>query len=287
MRTTTRVAAGDRWTACGRRSVTLALTVWVVLAAGGAAVRAVAAPVATATTALPRVAGWTTTSLLASPHATQAAAADRDCVYAISSTTVARYERSTGRLLGVATAPGTEHLNSGLLHEGKLYCAHSNYPEMPTESDIRVFDPATNRIEVFHTFRDPPGSLVWCLLKDDRWWCCFAHYGEDNANTVLVEYADAGFEQELRRFRFPAAVVADWDGMSGSGGIWDGDTLLVSHHHFPVLYRLALPEAGDVLQFVAAHGCPFPGQGFASDPATGGLVGIDRPGRRVVFATRE
>jgi hypothetical protein len=244
------------------------------------------APEAT-TSALPRSAGWTTSRLLASPHATQAAAADGDHVYAISSTTVARYERATARLTATATTPDTKHLNSGFVHEGKVWCAHSNYPAMPHESDIRVYDPATGTLGVEHVFRDPPGSLVWCVVREGRWWCCFAHYGDDNAHTVLVEYESGGFASERRRFTFPDAVVADWDGMSGSGGIWDGETLLVSHHHFRVLYRLRLPAAGDTLELVEALHCPFPGQGFAADPVTGGLIGIDRGRRAVVFAERD
>ena len=74
--------------------------------------------------------------------------------------------------------------------------------------------------------------------------------------------------------------------MSGSGGVWDGDTLLVSHHHFRVLYRLRLPTMGDTLELVEAVHCPFPGQGFAIDPVIGGLVGIDRSRPAVVFAER-
>jgi hypothetical protein len=240
---------------------------------------------AEATSALPLEPGWTTTALLASPHATQAAAADERHVYAISSTTVAWYARPGGHLVGTATTPDTRHLNSGFIHAGKVYCAHSNYPNEPPESDIRVFDPATGQLEVFHRFEQPPGSLVWCVVRDGAWWCCFAHYGDRNADTLLVEYAPGGFDRAVRRFTFPPEVVADWDGMSASGGIWDGDTLLVSHHHFRVLYRLRLPEAGDRLELIEALDCPFPGQGFATDPATGGLVGIDRPRRRVVFAT--
>ena len=241
-------------------------------------------PAAEERSTLPLVPGWTTTALLASPHATQAAAADERHLYAISSTTVAQYARPGGHLVRTATAADTQHLNSGFIHDGRIYCAHSNYPHEPHESDIRVFDPATGRIEVFHRFETPPGSLVWCVVRDGAWWCCFARYGDDNAETVLVEYALGGFERERRRFRFPPEVVADWDGMSASGGLWDGDTLLVSHHHFRVLYRLRLPETGDRLELVEALGCPFPGQGIATDPSTGGLVGIDRPARRVVLA---
>jgi hypothetical protein len=250
---------------------------------------AAAPPAATspATTSLVRRPGWTTSRLIASPHATQAAAADATHVYAISSTAVARYDRRSGRLEAVGTATDARHLNSGFLHEGRIYCAHSNYPAEPPESDIRVFDPATGELGLFHRFADPPGSLVWCVRRAGAWWCCFAWYGGENARTVLVEYADGGLEQERRRFTFPAEVVADWDGMSASGGIWDGDTLLVSHHHFPVLYRLALPAEGTQLVLVESLGCPFPGQGIAADPATGGLVGIDRDHRRIVFAERE
>ena len=54
-----------------------------------------------------------------------------------------------------------------------------------------------------------------------------------------------------------------------------------------MLYRLAVPETGNELVLDAAHVCPFPGQGFAADPLTGGLVGIDRFNRRLVFAVPE
>ena len=238
------------------------------------------------TTALVRRPGWTTTRLIASPHATQAAAADERHVYAISNTTVASYDRRTGALVRTGTAADAKHLNSGFVHDGLVYCAHSNYPAEPPESEIRVFDPESGELSLHHRFVDPPGSLVWCVRRGGNWWCCFAWYRAENARTVLVEYAAGGLREEVRRFTFPAAVVADWDGMSASGGIWDGDTLLVSHHHFPVLYRLALPESGGELRLVEALACPFPGQGIAADPC-GGLVGIDRGCRRIVFADRE
>ena len=220
---------------------------------------------------------------LASPHATQAAAADGDFVYAISSTAVAKYDRGTAKLVCVS-AGKAEHLNSGFLWKGKLYCAHSNYPKKPDESEIKVYDPATLALTTFHEFKDPPGSLTWCVRdKQDRhWWCCFAHYGGQNARTFLAKMTD-DFTQ-AGRWTFPKIVVDDWDGMSASCGVWDGDTLLVSHHHFKVLYRLRVPKEGGTLELVEALTCPFPGQGIARDPRTGSLVGIDRKARKVVFA---
>lgn len=228
--------------------------------------------------------GWKATGELKSEFATQAAAADEEHVYAVSNGTVAVYDRATGKLLAKSEG-AAEHLNSAFLKDGKVYCAHSNYPKKPDTSEIRVYDPATKKLTVFHDFKDPPGSLVWNVHDGKRWWCCFAHYKDDNAKTILIRYAD-GFKEE-RRWTFPRKVVADWDGMSASGGVWDGDTLLVSHHHFKVLYRLRVPKDGTELEFVEALACPLPGQGIAADPKTaGGLVGIDRAARKVVFATK-
>lgn len=220
---------------------------------------------------------------LKTEHATQAAAATEKHVFAVSSTTVAMFDRATGKLLAASTDKA-EHLNSAFVWKGKVYCAHSNYPKKPETSEIRVYDPETNKLSVFHEFKDPPGSLVWNVHDGKHWWCCFAHYQEDNAKTILIRMSD-GFKEE-QRWTFPKKVVDDWDKMSASGGVWDGDTLLVSHHHYKVLYRLKVPKVGKELELVEALECPFPGQGIAADPKTGGLVGIDRGARKVVFAKK-
>jgi len=229
--------------------------------------------------------GWVADASFASRHATQAAAADERHLYAISNTHVAKHRRADGMLLSLTTSPGTRHLNSGFFHKGKLYCAHSNYPNLPEESDIRVYDPEKETFSVFHTFVNPPGSLVWCVRdpSDECWWCCFAHYGSANAKSFLARM-DNQFRIQ-QRWSFPPKVVDDWDQMSASGGIWDGETLLVSHHHFRVLYRLRLPRMGNELEWVESLGCPFPGQGIAVDPLhPRGLVGIDRSRGTVVLA---
>jgi len=232
---------------------------------------------------LPLQPGYKSTGSFSSEHATQAAAADMNSVYVVSNFVVAVYDRKTEKLTKTSVGKA-EHLNSAFVRDGKVYCAHSNYPKKPDTSEIRVYDPATNQLTVFHDFKDPPGSLVWNVHDGKHWWCCFAHYKGDNAKTILIRYAD-GFKEE-QRWTFPKIVVDDWDAMSASGGIWDGETLLVSHHHYQVLYRLRVPKDGKELEFVEALACPFPGQGIAADPKTGGLVGIDRVARKVVFATK-
>jgi hypothetical protein len=221
---------------------------------------------------------------LKSPHATQAAAADAKSVYAISSTKVAKYDRATGKLLAVSTGDA-EHLNSGFLYKGKLYCAHSNYPKKPDESDVRVLDPATMKLTVHHTFTKPPGSLTWVVRVGDHWWCTFAHYQADNAKTILVKMDEKW--RELGRWKFPKKVVEDWGKMSSSGGIWLDETWLTTGHSKKALYRLKVPKKGDTLLLIEVLSSPIPGQGIAHDAKTGGLVGIDRAGRRVVFAKKK
>ena len=234
--------------------------------------------------AFPLKPGWRETSSLASEFATQAAAADDKHYYAISSTTVAQYDRANGKLIAKGTAADAKHLNSAFVQDGKVYCAHSNYPAKPDESDIRVFDPTTGKLTTFHAFQNPPGSIVWCLVRDKEWWCCFAHYGQDNAKTLLIRF-DKDWK-EIARWTFPRKVIDDWDGMSASGGVFDGDTLLVSHHHFKVLYRLKIPAMPGELEFVEALQSPYPGQGIATDPKTNGLIGIDRAKKTVLFAKK-
>lgn len=224
------------------------------------------------------------TGSLAAPDANQAACADEHFVYAVSNTRVIKYDRATGKELARSEGDAF-HLNSALIWKGKVYCAHSNYPRKPHRSDIRVCDPETMKLTVHHTFADPPGSVTWALPKGDECWCCFAHYGEENKNTVLVRY-DAKWK-ELGRWTFPPELVKDWDRNSLSGGIWDDGTILATGHDKKVIYRLKVPEKGDRVEWVATHRSPFPGQGIANDPKTGGLVGIDRAGRKVVFAKFE
>jgi hypothetical protein len=75
--------------------------------------------------------------------------------------------------------------------------------------------------------------------------------------------------------------------MSLSGGVWHDGSLLVTDYDHLVLYELRLPESGTILKLVAKHAAPFTGQGIAHDPKTGGLVGINRAKRQLIFAERD
>src|SRR4029453_243540 len=135
----------------------------------------------------------------------------------------------------------------------------------------------------FKDFGNFGGSLTWAVRHDGHWWCNFARYGADNGQTFLVKLT--GDWREVGRWTYPPEVIRDLGRNSLSGGLWQSDALLVTGHDDPVLFRLELPKEGTVLKFVGKESVPFTGQGFAIDPPTGGLVGIDRAKRQVVFAS--
>lgn len=221
------------------------------------------------------------TGTLAAPEANQAAAADGRFVYAIDNAVVAKYDRATGKRLAVSTGPA-QHLNSGFLREGKLYCAHSNYPQKPARSEIKVLDPESMALTNFKTFEGDIGSLTWVVHHQGHWWCNFAYYGADNDKTVLVKLDEDWKETE--RWTYPPAVVKQLGTYSISGGMWQGEDLLATGHDRKVIYRLRLPREGSVLELAEVLPSPFPGQGLAADAKGRGLIGIDRGRKQIVFA---
>jgi len=224
---------------------------------------------------------WTRTGTLDAPEAVQAAAADDKFVYAVTNDRVAKYDRATGRRLAVSTGHA-RHLNSGFLWQGKLYCAHSNYPRTPEQSEIMVLDPETMQLSTFKKFGNFGGSLTWAVYRDEHWWCNFARYGKDNAQTFLVKFDEAW--QEQGRWTYPPEVLREIGSYSLSGGVWLDESLLVTGHDHPILYQLKAPAKGNVLEFVTKQSVPFTGQGIAIDSKADGLVGIHRGKKQVVFA---
>ena len=224
---------------------------------------------------------WTQTRAINAPEAVQAAAAHGKHVYAIASRSVAKYDRRTGQKLA-ASQGEAKHLNSGLFWNGRLYCAHSNYPGKPENSQIMVLDVESMRLSIFKDFGDSGGSLTWAIRKDGHWWCNFAHYGDQNHKTFLVKFDEQW--RELGRWTYPKSVIRHLGSHSLSGGVWRGDDLLVTGHDDPVFFRLQIPNSGNVLTHLDEQAAPFSGQGIAHDPITGGMVSIHRKNRQIVFA---
>ena len=226
---------------------------------------------------------WQMVKEFAAPEAHQAAAADEQFVYAIASRQIAKYDRRTGKRISVSIGEA-KHLNSGFLWQGRLLSAHSNYPQTPEKSEIKVLNPKTMKLSTFRDFGNYGGSLVWVIRHDDHWWCNFARYGTRNAETFLVRFNDDW--KETGRWTFPEAVIRHLGNYSLSGGLWLCNELLVTGHDKQELYRLRLPSSGSELEFAGREEVPFTGQGFAVDSATGGLVGISRAERKVIFVKR-
>lgn len=224
---------------------------------------------------------WTEIRRLAAPEAVQAAASDDRHVYAIANSVIAKYDRQTGKRLASSTGEAS-HLNAGFLMDGKLYCAHSNYPQQPEHSEIKIFDPESMTLAAFKDFGASDGSLTWAVFDQGSWWCNFAYYGEDNSKTYLARFD--GDWREIQRWTYPADALKAFDKHSASCGIWRDERLLVTGHDKREIYVLEAPEGETELRYVATLPAPFTGQGFAADPATGGLVGIDRARRQIVFA---
>jgi len=225
---------------------------------------------------------WVQTGVLEAAEAFQAAAADDRYVYAINNTTVARYDRESGERLAISHG-AAKHLNSGWFHAGKLYCAHSNYPQKPERSEIKLLDLESMELTTFHDFGEwPYGSLTWAFIHDGDWWCNFAHYDDDNHRTVLVRFGNDW--RETAQWHYPPAVLKDLGRYSLSGGVILGDELLATGHDDRKLYRLRVPSDGEILEHLGTVPAPFTGQGIAVDPVTGGLIGIDRPKRQILYA---
>ena len=227
-------------------------------------------------------------------EATQGVAVEGSSFYAIGNKTIGRYDKQTGERLARWEADREHpltHLNGGVVVEGKLYCAHSNFPVMPATSSVEIWNAATLEHVGNHSFGIADGSLTWIDHHDGTWWACFAHYNPfgtaepgqtDNRWTTVAKLNDEW--QPQQKWVFPAAVLARFGAYSCSGGTWGDDgRLYCSGHDRSEVYAMRLPKAGATLVLDATIAVPIRGQGIAwdrSSPHT--LFGIDRAKKQVV-----
>lgn len=243
------------------------------------------------------------------PEAGQGAAADREFIYAINNFTVAKYRKATGERVAVWEG-GKDgpliHMNAGIVHDGRLYCAHSNYPGVPNLSSIEIFDTADLKHVGSHSLGRADGSLTWIERRDrsttlskagvsaapaGTWIACFVHYskrgGEPDRGpewTQIVEFDDRW--QRLRGWSLPADFMAHIGqrGYSVSGGAFGPRGLLyATGHDHPELYALDFPMGGSSLKWVATIPITAEGQAFGWDPTDSGvLYTIHKRSREVI-----
>ena len=226
------------------------------------------------------------------PEARQGVAVDVDHIYVVGSQKIGKYDKMTGERvaewMGDADGP-ILHLDSGVIVEGKLFCAHSNYPTIPMTSSIEIWDAGTMEHVGSHSFGIHWGSCTWVDLYNGTWWATFAQYdkwkhvtGKGTEWTTLVQFADHW--QPLNAWIFPDTVIQRMRPMSNSGGSWGPDGLLycTGHDHQEV-YVLRIPKQGSVLELVEIVPLQVSGQGIAWDRTMPHMVyGIRKEGREVV-----
>ncbi|TDC52805.1 hypothetical protein E1212_07645 [Jiangella ureilytica] len=229
--------------------------------------------------------------------ANQGVAVDGRYFYAVNNSTITKHDRITGEPLlqfaGDDDGP-IEHLDSGVVHNGRLYAAHSNYSEYPMESSIEIFDTRTMRHTGTHSFGIYRGSLTWLDRHDGAWWATFANYDRprngteipygETYNTQVVKLDDDF--QVVESWTIPKEILDRFDVMSNSGGSWGPDgRLWLTGHDLPEAYVMQLPKAGSELEWVATVTLPgIQGQGIAWDDArqNSTLWGISRRSSEVL-----
>jgi hypothetical protein len=222
-------------------------------------------------------------------EAKQGVAVDAEFFYAIDNYAIGKYRKETGeRIAGWDGGKGgrIQHLNAGMVLNGKLYCAHSNFPKLPEESSVEIWDTATMQPTGSHRFEAPPGSLTWALPRSNEWFTCFAHYKStsDPAKSQVVRY-DAEWKR-LASWSFPPELVQRFDKNSSSGGGFGPENkLFVTGHDAKELYVLAIPETGSTLKWTATIPISAAGQAFNWDPVKPGeFWSINRGSREVIVS---
>jgi len=226
------------------------------------------------------------------PEAVQGVAVDEQYVYAIANRSIGKYEKGTGSRVGGWEGPSDGpiiHLDSGVVIDGLLYCAHSNYPGVPMLSSIEIFDPETMTHVGSRSLGILEGSATWVDRWNGHWWVALANYagaggvpGRGPEWTTLVELDDSW--RRVAAFVYPPDVVERFDVMSNSGGTWGTDgKLYITGHDEPAVFVLSLPSAGSVLRLEEELPITAEGQGIAWDRGEPGVMySIVRSDRNVV-----
>jgi len=231
------------------------------------------------------------------PEANQAVGVDDKYFYAIDNQAIGKYDKATGKLVkrwkGDKKGP-ILHMDSALVKDGRIYTAHSNYPEWPMTSSLEVWDAATLEHVDTHSFGINWGSLTWVDWHDGSWWMVFANYDKPfGPNKSPYGYKVATqmirFTPDFRLLQawvLPKKLLDRFEDMSNSGGSWGPDGVLYLSGHDPAeIYRVRLPKMGSVLEVVDILPMNIRGQGIAWDRSQPGVIyGIIRATKKELEA---
>jgi hypothetical protein len=222
-------------------------------------------------------------------------AADAEHFYAIDDRRIGKYAKRGGeRVAGWAASQdgAIVHLNSGVVLDGRLYCAHSNYPGVPMRSSIEIFDADTLAHLASKDLGLLPGSATWVDRRENDFFVGLGNYtgrggapGRGPEHSAVARF-DAGW-RPLGSLRFPDAVVRRFGTRSNSGGAFGpGGLLFATGHDAPELYLLRVPASGAELELAGILPAAASGQGIAWDPAEPDLLWTIRRDAREVVASR-
>ena len=244
--------------------------------------------------------GWSFEELrrFPAPEARQGVAADGEYLYVISNHELAKYSKVTGVRTAAWSCPKGQpltHINAGVIYEGRLYCAHSNYPGVPHVSSVEIWDPADLRHLGAISFGRTDGSITWIDRREGNWIACFVHYsgrgGEPGRGpewSRLVEFDDA-WRPTGRAWVFPPDLIAFLGGRGfgiSGGALGPLGYLFATGHDEKALCILEFPTAVSTLRCVATVPVTAEGQPFAWDPVEPGVVHMIIKGARLVVTGR-
>jgi len=239
----------------------------------------------------------TTLREFSAAEADQGVAVDKAFFYAVDNTVIGKYRRENGEFVERWIGPKhglIRHMNSCYADSTKLWCANSNYSQVPMASSIEIFSTKTLEHLDSHSLGiTDEGSLVWfdgiTLKNKQRGFIAgFAHYskkgglphkGNPYSATVL-------FDEQWRRlggWAYPQSILERMHPYSASGGAVSPQGLLyVMGHDLPEMYVLAKPSMGPTLLHLATISIEAEGQAFAFDPTHDDQVWvIDRRAKKV------
>ena len=222
-------------------------------------------------------------------EAHQGIAVDETHFFAVTNRGIGKYEKQTGKRIVKWNAPKSsslKHLNSGVVVDGTLYCAHSNWPSEPLKNSIEYWDAETLEHCGRREFQDAEGAVTWVDRHASCWWVAFAFYGDANnvRKTTVVKYNDDW--QKQAAWTFPTEVVDRFVPYSNSGGSFGPNGLLyATGHDRSELYALRIPRNGTRLELVDTLPINIAGQGIAWDRTDIGVVyGIHRKTKEVIVS---
>jgi hypothetical protein len=238
------------------------------------------------------------------PAARQGVCADANHVYVVDDRLIVKADRKTLQEVARFETPREGpiiHMNSLSLHEGKLYAAHSNYPESPMLSSVEIFDPAAMLHVGSHSFGYMPGSLTTWEWHDGAWWAIWANYSrvfgraqQPYGNTHWTHMTrHAPDMRQTGGWSFPTDILMRSEPMSISGSSWGpglpghpGPLFWCTGHDHKEVYAMRLPKQGMRLERIATIPIEAEGQAIAWDKADPTVLWMIVRSRRETVAQR-